>query len=250
MVTRSCLAERLRSAAPGTRRRGRGRPYPAEPVRRRQLPKRKHADRGYLSHAQVAALASCRGAPARSGAVPRLYRLAVGRDGRAAGAGFRHAAPPGQRVALGHRVRRAGVVHAQDARTAVGAVPGRAGRRACGVDGRQGPRCIWCSPICAAEVLRNSNWRARVFAPAVAKCQKADERFRRSRRTTCGIRRPAWRCSAGRQCQSGATDARSCQGSDDPGRVRRFVRHGLRRRCGPTGHCDPICCVPTAYRGI
>ena len=26
-------------------------------------------------------------------------------------------------------------------------------------------------------VLRNSNWRARVFAPAVAKCQKADESF-------------------------------------------------------------------------
>jgi len=26
-------------------------------------------------------------------------------------------------------------------------------------------------------VLRNSNWRARVFAPAVAKCQKTDESF-------------------------------------------------------------------------
>jgi integrase len=26
-------------------------------------------------------------------------------------------------------------------------------------------------------VLRNSNWRARVFAPAVAKCQKTDEPF-------------------------------------------------------------------------
>jgi integrase len=26
-------------------------------------------------------------------------------------------------------------------------------------------------------VLRNSNWRARVFAPAVAECQKADEPF-------------------------------------------------------------------------
>jgi integrase len=26
-------------------------------------------------------------------------------------------------------------------------------------------------------VLRNSNWRARVFEPAVAKCQKADESF-------------------------------------------------------------------------
>jgi integrase len=26
-------------------------------------------------------------------------------------------------------------------------------------------------------VLRNSNWRARVFAPAVAKCQQADESF-------------------------------------------------------------------------
>lgn len=26
-------------------------------------------------------------------------------------------------------------------------------------------------------VLRNSNWRARVFAPAVARCQEADESF-------------------------------------------------------------------------
>jgi integrase len=26
-------------------------------------------------------------------------------------------------------------------------------------------------------VLRNSNWRARVFAPAIAKCRKADESF-------------------------------------------------------------------------
>jgi integrase len=35
---------------------------------------------------------------------------------------------------------------------------------------------ILCSPTCAA-VLRNSNWRARLFKPAVAKCQKTDESF-------------------------------------------------------------------------
>lgn len=42
-------------------------------------------------------------------------------------------------------------------------------------------------------VLRNSNWRARVFQPAVEACQKADEVFRRSLRTICGIPRHRWR---------------------------------------------------------
>ena len=39
-------------------------------------------------------------------------------------------------------------------------------------------------------VLRNTNWRARVFEPAVTKCQKADDASRRSARTICGTPRP------------------------------------------------------------
>lgn len=35
-----------------------------------------------------------------------------------------------------------------------------------------------------ANVLRNSNWRARVFQPAVTKCQKSTRHFRQLPRTT------------------------------------------------------------------
>ena len=51
-----------------------------------KLPKRGHADRGYLTHAQVAALSRCRRVPTRSRAVPGLHRPAVGGAGGAAGA--------------------------------------------------------------------------------------------------------------------------------------------------------------------
>ena len=78
---------------------------PRNPCEGVQLPKRKHADRGYLSHAQVAALAEPSGVTGR-GPIPGLHGPAVGRDGCAAGAGLRHAAPPGERVAVGDRIRR------------------------------------------------------------------------------------------------------------------------------------------------
>lgn len=47
-------------------------------------------------------------------------------------------------------------------------------------------------------VLRNSNWRARVFEPAVAKCRRRMTRSRRSLRTTCGTPRQVWRCRPAR----------------------------------------------------
>ena len=40
-------------------------------------------------------------------------------------------------------------------------------------------------------VLRNSNWRARVFRPAVAKCQAADDTSQQSRLTTSATLRRA-----------------------------------------------------------
>jgi site-specific recombinase XerD len=67
-----------------------------------KLPKRKHADRGYLSHAQVAALAD---AVERNGTVVKFLAytgLRVGRDGRTAGVRFRYASPPCERVPIGH----------------------------------------------------------------------------------------------------------------------------------------------------
>jgi integrase len=35
---------------------------------------------------------------------------------------------------------------------------------------------VWSTPK-TSRTLRNSNWRARVFEPAVEKCQKVDESF-------------------------------------------------------------------------
>ena len=63
----------------------RTRRIPRNPCDGVKLPKRQHADRGYLSHDQVAALAD---AVERQGEVVRFLAytgLALGRDGRAAG---------------------------------------------------------------------------------------------------------------------------------------------------------------------
>ena len=149
---------------------------PRNPCDGVRLPKREHADRGYLSHAQVAALAARGGASQRGRPVPGLHRLAVGRDGRAAGADFDMLR---RRVNVSRSVTESGGL-------------------------------VWCTPktwerrsvpfpaVLADElsalmvgkgrdelvftdlrggVLRNSNWRARVFEPAVAECQQADETF-------------------------------------------------------------------------
>jgi class 3 adenylate cyclase len=88
---------------------------------------------------QVAALARGR-SQSRGSAVSGLDRAAVGGDGRAAGGRFRHAAPPGQCVPVGRRVRRAGVVDAEDMGAPLGAVPGRDRRRAGRAHGRQDSR--------------------------------------------------------------------------------------------------------------
>ena len=93
-----------------------------------KLPKRKHADRGYLSHAQVAVLAD---AVERNGTVVKFLAYtepAVGRNGRTAGVRFRYAAPPCQRVPIGHRIRWSGLVGTQDTRAPVCALPGSTGR--------------------------------------------------------------------------------------------------------------------------
>jgi site-specific recombinase XerC len=52
---------------------------PRNPCEGVRLPKRKHADRGCLSHAQVAALAAAVDRQAGGCAVPGLHRVAVGR---------------------------------------------------------------------------------------------------------------------------------------------------------------------------
>jgi integrase len=43
--------------------------------------------------------------------------------------------------------------------------------------GSAGPICTWDTTEYTEALLRNSNWRARVFGPAVALCRKADDTF-------------------------------------------------------------------------
>jgi integrase len=149
---------------------------PRNPCEGVRLPKRKHADRGCLSHAQVAALAAA--VDRQPGVVRFLAYTGLRWDEMAA-----------QRVQDFDVLRR---------RVNVSRSVTESGGR------------VWCTPkswerrsvpfpaVLADElaalmvgkgrdelvftdmrsgVLRNSNWRARVFEPAVKKCQKADEAF-------------------------------------------------------------------------
>jgi integrase len=58
----------------------------------------------------------------------------------------------------------------------LGAVPSGAGRRTGGADVGKARDDLVFTDL-RGGVLRNSNWRTRVFAPAVEACQKADESF-------------------------------------------------------------------------
>lgn len=66
--------------------------------------------------------------------------------------------------------------HTEDSRTAVGAFPAGLADELAGLLVDKD----WDSPVFTDQrggVLRNSNWRTRVFQPAVAKCQLTDESF-------------------------------------------------------------------------
>ena len=127
-----------------------------------------------------------------SSSFPRLHRPAMGRDGRPPCPGLRHAAPSRERVAFCHRVQWTRLEHAEDVGAAVGAIPCRALRRTGYVDDREGSRRsgvhrpAWrCAAKlqlggrgCSDQPLRSARRRTR---PS-----------RRSLRTTCGTRQPAW----------------------------------------------------------
>ena len=83
-------------------------------------------------------------------------------------------------------------------------------------------------------VLRNSNWRARVFRPRWRSARRADDTFPAI--TPHDLRHTAasLAVSARGECESGATDARPRESVDDAGRVRRPVRRGSGQRGGPT----------------
>jgi integrase len=95
------------------------------------------------------------------------------------------------------------------------------------------------------NVLRNSNWRARVFQPAVQKCQEAEPGFPTI--TPHDLRHTA----ASLAVSAGATlrGSSGCSVTAKPPSRRRVygpLRRGLGHGRGPAGYRDPIRCAPTA----
>ena len=112
---------------------------PRNPCDGVKLPKRQHADRGYLSHNQVAALAD---AVQRQGEVVRFLAYTGLRWGEMAALRVQDFDMLRRRVNVSRSVTESGgsgVEHAQEPRAALGALPGCAGRRALHAHGGQGP---------------------------------------------------------------------------------------------------------------
>jgi integrase len=139
-----------------------------------KLPKRQHADRGYLTHGQVAELAA---AVERDGLVVRFLAYTSLRWGEMAALRVCDFDMLRRRVNISRSVTESGGL--------VWSTPKTHERRSVpfpaslSVDlaqkmaGRSREELVFTD--LRGGVLRNSNWRDRVFAPAVRKCQVAAE---------------------------------------------------------------------------
>jgi integrase len=137
---------------------------------------RNHSDRGYLSHKQVVALAA---AVKRQGVVVRFLPYTGLRWGEMAALRVQDFDMLRRRVNVSRSVTESGGL--------VWSTPESWERRSVPFP------AVLCDELAAlmvgrgrddlvftderGGVLRNSNWRARVFRPAVMKCQSADETF-------------------------------------------------------------------------
>jgi integrase len=141
-----------------------------------KLPKRQHADRGYLSHAQVSALAKT---VERQGEVVRFLAYTGVRWGEMAALRVCDFDMPRRRVNISRSVTESGGL--------VWSTPKTWERRSVPFPAvladelaplmvRKGRDDLVFTDM-RGGVLRNSNWRARVFDPAVAACQQADDTF-------------------------------------------------------------------------
>jgi integrase len=219
---------------------------PRNPCEGVRLPKRKHADRGYLSHGQVAALAA---AVDRGAEVVRFLAYTGLRWGEMAALRVQDFDMLRRRVNVSRSVTESGGLVWSTPKTwerrSVPFPAVLADELAALMAGKGREELVFTD--LRGGVLRNSNWRARVFEPAVKKCQAADESFPSI--TPHDLRHSAasLAISAGAECQSGATDTRARQSLHDVGCVRRPIRRGPGQRCRQLGRGDAIFCVPTAY---
>jgi integrase len=141
-----------------------------------RLPKRKHADRGYLSHGQVAALA---GAVQRDAAVVRFLAYTGLRWGELAALRVADFDMLRRRVNVSRSVTESGGLVWSTPKTherrSVPFPAVLADELAAVMVGKGRDELVFTD--LRGGVLRNSNWRARVFEPAVTKCHKADDTF-------------------------------------------------------------------------
>jgi integrase len=141
-----------------------------------RLPKRKHADRGYLTHAQVAAVAD---ALDRNATVVRFLAYTGLRWGEMAALRVQDFDMLRRRVNVSQSVTESGGLVWSTPKTwerrSVPFPAVLADERAALMVGKGRDELVFTDM--RGGVLRNSNWRARVFEPAVTACQKADESF-------------------------------------------------------------------------
>lgn len=149
---------------------------PRNPCDGVRLPKREHSDRGYLSHGQVAALASM---VERQGDVVRFLAYTGLRWGEMVALRVQDFDMLRRRVSVSRSVTESGGL--------LWSTPKTWERRSVPFP------AVLCDELAAlmigkgrddlvftdqrGGVLRDSNWHARVFRPAVAKCQAMDETF-------------------------------------------------------------------------
>jgi integrase len=149
---------------------------PRNPCSGVKLPKRQHSDRGYLSHAQVRALAS---AVERNGEVVRFLAYTGLRWGEMAALRVQDFDMLRRRVNVSRSVTESGGLVWRAPKTwerrSVPFPPSLADELSALMVDKGRDDLVFTDQ--RGGVLRNSNWRARVFARAVTKCQEADETF-------------------------------------------------------------------------
>ena len=149
---------------------------PRNPCDGVKLPKRRHADRGYLSHAQVAALAS---RVDRQAEVVRFLAYTGLRWGEMAALRVQDFDMLWRRVNVSRSVTESsGLVWSTPKSHERRSVPfpaSLADELAALMVGNDRDALVFTNQH--GGVLRNSNWRARVFSPAVLKCQTDDDSF-------------------------------------------------------------------------
>src|SRR5262249_55952108 len=149
---------------------------PRNPCEGVRLPKRKHADRGYLSHGQVAALAA---AVERQPEVVRFLAYTGLRWGEMAALRVQDFDMLRRRVNVSRSVTESGGLVWSTPKTwerrSVPFPAALADELAALMVGESRDDLVFTDK--RGGVLRNSNWRARVFQAAVETCQKSDESF-------------------------------------------------------------------------